>query len=210
MSGHVVPSKVYFAIFATLIVLTGLTVAAAMVDLGPLNTVVAMSIACAKATLVVLYFMHARYGSRLIWVMLCAGVLWLIILIALTMGDYATRGWMKQSARQVGAVTAPRLAAVSPFPERQRGEDRGPRERIDVEAQVSGRRLVVAFHDDSVIGPGGIETGGVRCPEMFGQRPVMRHHGASDSFTRGLASSATRIARSGVARTGRSLRTAPA
>ena len=95
MSAHVVPRRIYFTIFAALIVLTGVTVAASTVDLGPLNAVVAMTIACAKATLVVLYFMHARYGSRLIWVMLGAGVLWLIILIALTMGDYATRGWMK-------------------------------------------------------------------------------------------------------------------
>jgi cytochrome c oxidase subunit 4 len=95
MSEQVVPRKIYFTIFAALIVLTGVTVGASMVDLGPLNAVVAMTIACVKATLVVLYFMHARYGSRLIWVMLGAGILWLIILIALTMGDYATRGWMK-------------------------------------------------------------------------------------------------------------------
>ena len=93
MSEHVVPRRVYYAIFSTLIVLTGVTVAVSFVDLGPLNTLVAMTIACVKATLVVLYFMHARYGSRLIWVMLGAGVLWLVILIALTMGDYASRGW---------------------------------------------------------------------------------------------------------------------
>jgi len=93
MSEHVIPRRVYYAIFSTLIVLTGVTVAVSFVDLGPLNTLVAMTIACVKATLVVLYFMHARYGSRLIWVMLGAGVLWLVILIALTMGDYASRGW---------------------------------------------------------------------------------------------------------------------
>jgi len=93
MSEHVVPRRVYYAIFSTLIVLTGVTVAVSFVDLGPLNTLVAMTIACVKATFVVLYFMHARYGSRLIWVMLGAGVLWLVILIALTMGDYASRGW---------------------------------------------------------------------------------------------------------------------
>ena len=95
MSEHVVPRRIYFTIFAALIALTCVTVAASMLDLGPLNAVVAMTIACVKATLVVLYFMHARYGSRLIWVMLGAGILWLIILIALTMGDYATRGWLR-------------------------------------------------------------------------------------------------------------------
>jgi cytochrome c oxidase subunit IV len=94
MTGHLVPRKVYYTVFGALLVLTAVTIAVASVDLGPLNTVVAMTIACAKATLVVLYFMHARYGSRLIWVMLGAGILWLAILIALTMGDYASRGWM--------------------------------------------------------------------------------------------------------------------
>ena len=94
MTDHLVPRRVYYTIFATLIALTAVTVAVSYVDLGPLNALVAMTIACVKATLVVMYFMHARYGSRLIWVALGAGVLWLAILIALTMGDYATRPWM--------------------------------------------------------------------------------------------------------------------
>ena len=94
MKDHLVPRRVYYTIFATLIALTGVTVAVSYVDLGPLNALVAMTIACVKATLVVMYFMHARYGSRLIWVALGAGVLWLAILIALTMGDYASRSWL--------------------------------------------------------------------------------------------------------------------
>ena len=93
MSNHVVSPTVYVGIFATLIVCTALTVIVAYIDLGPINALVAMTIACIKATLVVLYFMHARYGSRLVWIVVGAGVLWLVILIALTMGDYVSRGW---------------------------------------------------------------------------------------------------------------------
>ena len=93
MSDHIVPRGTYFLIFAALLVLTAVTVAVAYLDLGPLNTIVAMSIASIKATLIVLYFMHARYGSRLVWVFLGCGVLWLGVLLALTMSDYVGRGW---------------------------------------------------------------------------------------------------------------------
>ena len=94
MASHVISPRVYLAIFATLLALTGVTVFVAYQDLGPLNALAAMSIACLKGLLVVLYFMHARYGSRLVWVLLGCGVLWLGILIALTIADYASRGWL--------------------------------------------------------------------------------------------------------------------
>ena len=63
---HVVPTTIYYAIFAALIVLTGITVAVAYVDLGRWNTVAALVIACFKAMIVVLYFMHVKYSPRLI------------------------------------------------------------------------------------------------------------------------------------------------
>ena len=94
MQPHVVPPRVYFGVFAALLALTMITVAVAYADLGPLNAWVAMSIACLKGVLIVMYFMHARYGPRLIWVLAGAGILWLLILFALTMSDYATRGWL--------------------------------------------------------------------------------------------------------------------
>ena len=94
MSEHVVSKKIYYSIFATLMVLTAVTVAVAFVDLGPLNNVVALSIAVFKATLVVLYFMHVRYSTRLTWVFVGAGFFWLGIMIALTLSDYLTRGWL--------------------------------------------------------------------------------------------------------------------
>jgi cytochrome c oxidase subunit IV len=90
---HVVPLKIYYAIFGTLMVLTGVTVAIAYIDLGPLNTVVALVIACFKAMIVVLYFMHVKYSTRLIKLTVIAGLYWMGILLALTMSDYLTRGW---------------------------------------------------------------------------------------------------------------------
>ena len=65
----------------------------ALVDLGPFNVIVALTIAVAKATLVVLYFMHLRYSTRLTWAVVASSVFWLGILLALTFSDYLTRGW---------------------------------------------------------------------------------------------------------------------
>lgn len=91
-SQHVVSIKLYAAIFAALIVLTLTTTAVAFIDLGgDLNAVTALFIAVCKAVLVILYFMHVRYSSRLTWVFVGAGFFWLSILIALTMSDLLTR-----------------------------------------------------------------------------------------------------------------------
>jgi cytochrome c oxidase subunit IV len=91
MAQHVTPRKVYFLVFAALLVLTGLTVAAAEVDMGPLNDVVALTIAVVKGLLVMLFFMHLRYSTRLTALTAVAGLFWLAILIAFTMADYASR-----------------------------------------------------------------------------------------------------------------------
>lgn len=94
MSEHIVSRKIYFAIFFALMVLTVLTVAVATIDLGRFNAVVALSIAVFKATLVVLYFMHVRYSSRLTWVFVLAGFFWFGILVVLTLSDYLSRPWV--------------------------------------------------------------------------------------------------------------------
>jgi cytochrome c oxidase subunit IV len=93
MSNHIVPRRTYYLIFLTLMVCTAITVAVAFIDLGPLNTFVAMTIAVLKATLVVLFFMHVKYSTRLTWAVVMASVFWLGILIVMTAGDYLTRGW---------------------------------------------------------------------------------------------------------------------
>jgi cytochrome c oxidase subunit 4 len=84
----------YYAVFAALMVGTAATVAAAFVYWGAINTVVLLAIATAKATLVVLFFMHVRWGTRLTWVIAASGFFWLLILFGLTMQDYLTRGWV--------------------------------------------------------------------------------------------------------------------
>jgi len=99
MTHTVVPLKIYVRVFAALLMLTALTVGVSFIDLGGgrlhyANAMVAIGIAVTKATLVVLYFMHVRYGSRMIWVFVGAGVFWLLILIVLTLSDVFTRHWI--------------------------------------------------------------------------------------------------------------------
>src|SRR3989441_4266024 len=86
--------RLYVAVFAALLVLTVATVSVSYVDLGPLSVVVALTIAFTKALLVVLFFMHLRESSGLVWVVAGGGFFWLAILIALTMSDVLTRGWL--------------------------------------------------------------------------------------------------------------------
>jgi cytochrome c oxidase subunit IV len=91
--GHVIPAKIYVAIWAALITLTATTVYAATIDLGVFNIVLALLIATIKGTLVVLFFMHLRYSTKLTMVTLVASIFWLFILFSLTMTDYITRAW---------------------------------------------------------------------------------------------------------------------
>jgi cytochrome c oxidase subunit IV len=91
---HIASVKSYVLIFATLMVLTAITVAVAYVNLGQFNKVVALSIASVKATLVILYFMHVKYSSRLTKLVVVLGFFFLFILLGLTMADYATRAWL--------------------------------------------------------------------------------------------------------------------
>ena len=90
---HVVPTRTYYVVFAILMLCTYLTVQIAFLDLGAMNTVAALGIAVFKATLVVLFFMHVKYSSRLTWAVVLGSVFWFGILIVLTMTDYLTRAW---------------------------------------------------------------------------------------------------------------------
>lgn len=93
-AAHIVPTRIYFTIFASLLVLTAATVWVATIDLGEGNAVVALSIAVTKALLVVLYFMHVRYSTGLTKLVVTGGVLWLGVLIAFTLSDVLSRGWL--------------------------------------------------------------------------------------------------------------------
>ena len=95
MSEHIVSLRVYITIFLALMVGTALTVIAGLQDFpGQLNVIIALTIAVVKATLVVLYFMHVRYSSRLVWVIVASALFWMGIMFALTFSDYWTRGWL--------------------------------------------------------------------------------------------------------------------
>jgi len=85
--------KLLAVVFAALLLLTGLTVGASTLNLGPLNVGVALAIAGAKALLVALYFMELRHGPRLLWLFAAGGLFWLGILVTLTLSDTLARGW---------------------------------------------------------------------------------------------------------------------
>ena len=93
MSQHIVPPRVYYTVFGMLMLGTAITVGVSFLDLGAFNAIVALTIAVFKATLVVLFFMHVKYSTRLTWVVVTGSVFWLAILLSLTFSDYLTRSW---------------------------------------------------------------------------------------------------------------------
>ncbi|MFN8005620.1 MAG: cytochrome C oxidase subunit IV family protein [Terriglobia bacterium] len=94
MSEKIVPLRIYFIVFAALMVLTAVTIFVSYHDMGPLNNVVALTIAVTKATLVILYFMHVRYSPSLTKLVAAGSFLWLVILLSITMMDYISRDWL--------------------------------------------------------------------------------------------------------------------
>ena len=91
--GHVVPVSTYIMVFISLMIGTALTTGVAYIDLGRWNTVVALTIAVTKMTLVVLFFMHVKYATGLTRVVILAGFFWLGIMITLSCADELTRTW---------------------------------------------------------------------------------------------------------------------
>ena len=91
MSEHIVPKSTYYGIFALLMLGTTITVGVSFLDLGAFNAVVALAIACTKAALVVLFFMHVKYGPKLTWAVVAGAIFFLFIMLALTFNDYLTR-----------------------------------------------------------------------------------------------------------------------
>jgi len=91
VSEHVVSPKIYVVVLLALLLGTFLTVEAALRDFGPWNIVIALAIASAKAILVILFFMHARYSPKRTHLVIVSAAFWLIILLALTATDYVKR-----------------------------------------------------------------------------------------------------------------------
>ena len=90
---HIVSPRVYLTIVLALLVGTGLTVWASFIDLGPWNPVIALAIACTKAVLVVLFFMHVKYSSKLTKLTIVSGIFIFLALISMTLADYMSRAW---------------------------------------------------------------------------------------------------------------------
>jgi cytochrome c oxidase subunit IV len=120
MSGHISPKSTYLTIFGALMVCTVLTVIAAFINLGNLNFPVALTIAVFKATLVVLFFMHVKYGSRLTKLIVGVAFFFLGIMLSLTLSDYLSRGWFtapggSTSAASITSIIGPLTTGVRPL-----------------------------------------------------------------------------------------------
>jgi cytochrome c oxidase subunit 4 len=106
MSAHVLPKTTYYTIFFSLMVLTAITVAVSFINLGSANFPIAIGVAITKATLVVLFFMHVKYSSRMTKMVVGMAIFFLLTMLGLTMTDYMTRGWFSAPRGSTGAGTS--------------------------------------------------------------------------------------------------------
>ena len=90
---HIVGPKIYLLILLALLVLTATTTGAAFINMGIFSPIVALGIACFKAVLVILFFMHIRYSSRVMMLTVGAGFFTFLVLITMTLSDYISRSW---------------------------------------------------------------------------------------------------------------------
>ena len=122
MSGHVSPKSTYYAIFGALMVLTVVTIAVAYQPLGSWNFPVAITIAVTKATLVILFFMHAKYSSKVIKLFVGTAFFFLAILLGMTMTDVLSRGLKTYPGGAGGSgygERAPRVPGAAPAASRE-------------------------------------------------------------------------------------------
>ena len=123
MAGHVSPKSTYYAIFLALMVGTAITVAVAFVNLGSFNFPVAIGIAVTKATLVILFFMHAKYTSRLTKLFVGTAFFFLAVLLGLTLTDYLSRGLKTYPGGAAGSGYGERTP--TPPADLRRGKEEG-------------------------------------------------------------------------------------
>ena len=116
MAGHISPKSTYYAIFAALMLGTAITVAVSFVNLGSFNFPVAIGIAITKATLVILFFMHAKYSSRLTKLFVGTAFFFLVVLLGLSLTDYLSRGMKTYPGGAAGAGYGVRSVAPPAAP----------------------------------------------------------------------------------------------
>lgn len=90
---HIVSPRIYVIVGSALLVLTGVTVWASYLEMGPFNPIVAMAIAVFKAAIVVLFFMHVKYSSKLTKLTVFSGLFTFLALVGMTLSDYISRAW---------------------------------------------------------------------------------------------------------------------
>jgi len=90
---HIVTPLQYAYVYIALLIGTAVTVAAAYVNMGPLNPVIALAIASTKMVIVILFFMHVKYQSNLIKMTVASGFFTFLVLITMTLSDYISRAW---------------------------------------------------------------------------------------------------------------------
>jgi cytochrome c oxidase subunit 4 len=115
MAGHISPKSNYFVIFGALMVCTMLTVIAAFINLGDLNFPVALVIAVFKATLVILFFMHVKYSSRMVKLVVGVAFFFLGVLLTLTLTDYLSRGWFTAPGGSTSPASITSLTGAPPL-----------------------------------------------------------------------------------------------
>ena len=121
MSSATVSKKTYVLVWIALMIFLLLTWGLAQFDLGLANTVVAILIAIIKMSLVILFFMHVRYNSKLTWIFAGAGFVWFLIMVTLTMNDYLTRGLVRPDNKTISYW---QKDVPSPAPGKRPGEVR--------------------------------------------------------------------------------------
>ena len=111
---HIAPVRNYVTVFGTLMVLTTITVAAAFTNLGSFNFPVALAIAITKATVVILFFMHVKYSSKLTKFVVASCLFFLFCLFGLTFTDYLSRGWFTSPRGTTMAGTQVTVGPAAP------------------------------------------------------------------------------------------------
>ncbi len=91
---HIMPVRTYLIVFGVLIALLATTIGAAFLPIGDFSLPLALGIAATKAILIMMYFMHLKFSSRLTWIFAGGAFFWLGLLIVITLGDYLSRGWL--------------------------------------------------------------------------------------------------------------------
>jgi cytochrome c oxidase subunit IV len=94
MSQPAVTPRKYLLVFGSLLLIVAATTLVGRFDLGPFNTPLAILFAVTKASLIAAFFMQAKFESKVIQIIIAGGVIWILIMISNTVGDYFTRGWV--------------------------------------------------------------------------------------------------------------------